>query len=46
MVVIDQSYDNVDEISFIKDTLCLEEAFLENAEFAVYRVELLSKGFY
>ena len=46
LVVIDQSYDNVDEISFIKDTLCLEEAFLENAEFAVYRVELLSKGFY
>lgn len=39
LVVIDQSYDNAHEIGFVKDTLCLGEAFLENEEFAVYRVE-------
>ncbi len=39
LVVIDRSYGDAEEVGFIKDVLQLKETYLENAEFAVYRVE-------
>lgn len=39
LVVIDLSYYNTDEVDFIMDCLHLQEPFVKNAEFAVYRTE-------
>lgn len=39
LVVIPKDHERASEIRFVKEVLCLEEPFRENAEFAVYKVE-------
>ena len=39
VAVIDKSYNNMEEIDFIMNTLQLQEPVAENGEFAVYQVE-------
>lgn len=38
LVVIDSGYYNTDEVNFIMESMHLQEPFIENAEFTVYRI--------